>query len=114
MAIWPRGRHRRSDGFQAILHQGGIEVFEGLRRESVGVKGNILANKGIIAEKIGNGGEAGGTRFIRSEGLEEKERFKGSVRRQRRHPPLPVRSASWGEEFGDRGHGEGWGENRVY
>lgn len=111
MAIWPRGRHRRSDGFQAILHQGGIEVFERLRREPVGIEGDILANKGIIAEKIGNGGETGGTRFRGSEGLEEEERFKGSVRRQRRHPPLPVRSATWGEEFGDRGHGEGWKED---
>lgn len=46
---------------------------------------------------------------MRSEGLEEEERFKGRVRRQRRHPPLPARSATGGGELGDGGHGEEFG-----
>lgn len=89
---------------KAIAHQGRIEVLQSLRGQTIRTKGDILTNVGVIAQEIGDGDEAGGTRLMRRERLEEEKRFKGRVSRQRRHPPLPVRSATGGRESGDGGH----------
>lgn len=89
---------------EAIAHQGRIEVLQSFRGQTIRVKSDILTHVGVIAQEIGDGDEAGGTRLQRREGLEEKERFEGRVSRQRRHPPLPVRPATGGGEFGDWGH----------
>lgn len=105
MTIWPGRRDGKRRSLHAIAHQGRIEVLESLRRKTIGIEGDILTDEGVTAKEIGDGDEARGPGVERSEGLEEEERLKGSVSRQRRHPPLPVRSATGGGESGDGGHG---------
>lgn len=98
-----------------FLHQGRIQLLQGLRTEPVRVESLIFPDERIVAQGIGDGGEAGRPGVVGGEGLEEEEGFKGRVGRQRRHPPLPVEAATHKGRFGDGSHdaaGGGGGPER--
>ena len=94
-------------GIVAITEQCRVEVLQSLRRQAIGTKSYILLDEGVVPQGIRDGREAGRACVGRGERLEEQQRFKMGVGRQRRHPPVPARSAVGEEGLRDRGHGGG-------
>jgi len=105
------GRRMAASLLDALPHQRSVELLQGLRAEPLRVEGGILADEGVVAQQVRDGGEAGGTGIAGREGLEEEEGLEGRVGRQRRHPPLPVWPATQGA-LSDGSHGDGGGPRK--